>query len=135
MSQTGKSYHIQVKLPGTDCLRAFPLNADTRFGDIFRTLIAKGPFTAPQNEHAVWVLLCGDHRIWSHGIPPTTLFSSVFPSVNLPLSMLLTGQPAVETLQAIPMQKGHCPDAGPVQQAYGLNGMDQSYPVASGRWS
>lgn len=63
MSQTRKNSHIQVELPGTDCLQAFPLDEDTRFSDIFRALIAKGQFTAPRGEHPVWVLLCGDQDL------------------------------------------------------------------------
>ena len=41
----------------------FPLGNETRFSDMFRTLIAKGYFTVPENEHPVWVLLCGDQAV------------------------------------------------------------------------
>lgn len=88
MSQARQNSHIQVKLPGTDRLQAFPTDEDTRFSDLFRALIAKGQFTAPQNEHAVWVLLCGDQDMVTWNSADNAFFDRFSfgepPIVNVP---------------------------------------------------
>lgn len=60
MNQTSQTVHIQIRLPESGELYAFPVDSDTRFSDVFRALIDKGCFACPQGEHPVWVLLCGD---------------------------------------------------------------------------
>lgn len=74
MSQTLQNAHIQVKLPGDDGMCDFPLGNETRFSDMFRTLIAKGYFTVPENEHPVWVLLCGDQDLVTWNSADHTFF-------------------------------------------------------------
>ena len=74
MSQPLQNPHIQVKLPGDDGMCDFPLGNETRFSDIFRTLIAKGYFAAPQSEHPVWVLLCGDQDLVTWNSADHTFF-------------------------------------------------------------
>lgn len=63
MNQTSQNSWIQVRLPGSGELYAFPVNSDTRFSDIFRALITRGCFACPQGEQPVWVLLCGDRDL------------------------------------------------------------------------
>lgn len=63
MSQTAQNPRIQVRLPGSGELCAFPVNNNTRFSDIFRALIGKGCFACPPGEHPVWVLLCGEQDL------------------------------------------------------------------------
>ena len=69
MDQTAQNTRIQVRLPGSGELCAFPVDSDTRFTDVFRALIGKGCFACPQGEHPVWVLLCGDQDLvtWVSG--------------------------------------------------------------------
>lgn len=69
MSQTSQHTQIQVRLPGSGELCTFSVDSDTRFSDIFRTLIGKGCFSSPQGERPVWVLLCGNQDLvtWVSG--------------------------------------------------------------------
>lgn len=63
MNQTSQTVHIQIRLPESGELYAFPVDSDTRFSDVFHTLIGKGCFSSPQGERPVWVLLCGDQDL------------------------------------------------------------------------
>lgn len=63
MNQTLQNRQIQVRLPGSGELCTFSMDSDTRFSDVFRTLIGKGCFPSPQGEHPVWVLLCGEQDL------------------------------------------------------------------------
>ena len=59
MAQTSPVLSLRVKVPGEDSPRTFSLDQDTRFSDIFRTLIKEGCFSLPSGEKPVWVLFCG----------------------------------------------------------------------------
>lgn len=63
MNQTFQNSRIQIRLPGSGELHAFPVDGNTRFSDVFRALISKGCFACPQGESPVWVLLCGDQDL------------------------------------------------------------------------
>ncbi|WP_367923905.1 hypothetical protein [uncultured Ruthenibacterium sp.] len=63
MSRALQKSHIQIEIPGEDCPHAFPLDDDTRFSDLFRTLIDKGYFSVFSDKKSVWVLLCGDQDL------------------------------------------------------------------------
>lgn len=63
MNQASLNTQIQVRLPGSGELHAFPVNSDTRLSDVFRALIGKGCFACPPGERPVWVLLCGDQDL------------------------------------------------------------------------
>lgn len=63
MNQTSQNSQIQVRLPGSGKPYTFSVDGNTRFSDVFRALIGKGYFACPQEEHPVWVLLCGDQDL------------------------------------------------------------------------
>lgn len=69
MNQTAQNTQIQVRLPGSGELCTFSVDSNTRFSDIFHTLIGRGCFARPQGERPVWVLLCGDQDLvtWVSG--------------------------------------------------------------------
>lgn len=47
MNQTFQNSQIKVRLPGSSELCTFPVDSDTRFSDVFRSLIGKGYFDCP----------------------------------------------------------------------------------------
>ncbi len=85
MNQTSQNTQIQVRLPGSGELCTFPVDSDTRFSDVFRTLIGKGCFACPQGEHSVWVLLYGDRDLvtWDSG---SNAFYDRFPFGEPPIA-------------------------------------------------
>ncbi len=74
MSQPFQNTHIQVLLPKEDGLRSFPLDTDTRFSDLFRTLIAQGHFSVFGSKNQVWVLLCGNQDLVTWNAAANTFF-------------------------------------------------------------
>lgn len=69
MNKTPQNRQIQIRLPGSGELCTFSVDSNTRFSDVFHTLIGKGCFSSPQGERPVWVLLCGDQDLvtWVSG--------------------------------------------------------------------